>query len=237
MKTSKPFSTVSYNTPEYLTARLDELIQSRKIEFYAFIEHLPESDETKFHKHLLIIPNGRIDTDQIQDHLTELDPEKPDKPLGCIMCRPSKFGDWYLYVLHDKGYLAQKGQTREYHYTPDEITVSDKDYFNELRHTIDYSPYTRFTQIRQFAEDGVAFSELVHMGLIPPQQVYAYEKTYSTLLQYNGTFRNGRDGHDDEQPNMPTLAGHDGNEHVIRQSSRADGHEDGVTVRSVAADG
>ncbi len=237
MRTSKPFSTISYNSPDYLKAKLDELIESRKIEFYAFIEHIPEDDETKFHKHLLIIPNGTINTDQIQDHLTELDPEKPDKPLGCIMCRPSKFGDWYLYVLHDKGYLAQKGQTREYHYTPDEITVSDKDYFNELIHTIDYSPYTRFTQIRQFAEDGVAFSELVHMGLIPPQQVYAYEKTYNTLLQYNGTFRNGRNGHEDEQPNTPTRARRDGYEDGTPSYTGADSNEDGATVISVAPDG
>lgn len=234
MKTSKPFSTISYNTPEYLTARLDELISSRKIEFYAFIEHLPETDETKLHKHLLIVPNGRIDTDQIQDHLTELDPEKPDKPLGCIMCRPSKFGDWFLYVLHDSGYLAQKGQTREYHYEPDEIIVSDTDYFNELRHTIDYTPYTRFTQIRQYADDGIAFHELVRMGLIPPQQVYAYEKTYSMLLQHNATFRNGRDGHDDAEPNKQTLARHDGDEHGTTPYAGADGNEHGAIVRSVA---
>lgn len=195
MKTSKPFSTISYNTREYLIAKLDELVQLRKIEFYAFIEHLPEEDETKQHKHLLIIPNGSINTDQVQDYLTELDPEKPDKPLGCIMCRSSKFGDWYLYALHDTGYLAQKGQVRKYHYTFNEIIVSDKDYFNELRHTIDYTPYTRFTQIREFAEAGVAFSELVHMGLIPPQQVYAYEKTYSMLMEH-ALFRNGKDGHE-----------------------------------------
>lgn len=234
MRTSKPFSTISYNTPEYLTEKLDELIETRKIEFYAFIEHLPEDDETKFHKHLFIIPNGSINTDQIQDYLTELDPEKPDKPLGCIMCRPSKFGDWYLYVLHDTGYLAQKGQSRTYHYTPDEITVSDKDYFNELRHTIDYTPYTRFTQIRQYAEDGIAFAELVRMGLIPPQQVYAYEKTYNMLLQFSGTFRNGKDGHDDAEPNKPTLARHDGDEHDTTPYAGADGNEHGAIVRSVA---
>lgn len=234
MRTSKPFSTISYNTAKYLTAKLDELIETRKIEFYAFIEHLPEDDETKKHKHLLIIPNGAIDTDQIQDYLTELDPDKPDKPLGCIMCRSSKFGDWYLYVLHDEGYLAQKGQSRTYHYKPDEITVSDKDYFNELRHTIDYTPYNRFAQIRQFAEDGIAFCELVHMGLIPPQQVYAYEKTYSMIAQHYGTFRNGRDGHDDAEPNTPTLARHDGDENESPHSCGAVGNENGATVRSVA---
>ena len=39
MRTSKPFSTISYNTEDYLTAKLDELVTTRKIEFYAFIEH------------------------------------------------------------------------------------------------------------------------------------------------------------------------------------------------------
>lgn len=203
MRTSKPFSTISYNTAEYLTAKLDELVKTRKIEFYAFIEHLPEEDETKFHKHLLIIPNGTINTDQVQDYLTEIDPENPDgKPLGCIMCRSSKFGDWYLYALHDKGYLAQRGQMRRYQYTPDEITVSDPDYLHELVHTIDYSPYTRFQRIRECAEDGIAFSQLVRDGLIPPQQVYAYEKTYNLLLHGN-TERNGRAGHEDAPESTP----------------------------------
>ena len=229
MRTSKPFSTISYNTDKFLKAMLDELIAKRKIEFYAFIEHLPEDDETKAHKHLLIVPNGAIDTDQVQEYLTELDPEKPDKPLGCIMFRSSKFGDWYLYVLHDTGYLAQKGQSRTFHYKPDEITVSDKDYFNELRHTIDYTPYNRFMQIRQFAEDGLAFAELVAMGIIPPQQVAGWEKTYNLLLSRN-TFRNGKDGHDDEEPITPTLAKHDENENGLTPFRRADVNENGAIV-------
>ena len=90
LSSSRSLSTISYNTEDYLTAKLDELVITRKIEFYAFIEHLPEDDETKKHKHLLIIPNGTINTDQVQDYLTELDPTKPDgKPLGCIMFRSS----------------------------------------------------------------------------------------------------------------------------------------------------
>lgn len=196
MRTSKPFSTISYNTDEYLTAKLDELMTKRKIEFYAFIEHLPEDDETKKHKHLLIIPNGTINTDQVQDYLTELDPTNLDgKPLGCIMFRSSKFGDWYLYALHDVGYLAQCGQSRKYHYTQADFKVSDSDYLRELTHTIDYSPYNRFTQIRQAAEDGIAFSQLVWQGLIPIQQYIAYERAYQSMLRTN-TYRNGNSGHD-----------------------------------------
>ena len=196
MRTSKPFSTISYNTEDYLTAKLDELVITRKIEFYAFIEHLPEDDETKKHKHLLIIPNGTINTDQVQDYLTELDPTKPDgKPLGCIMFRSSKFGDWYLYALHDVGYLAQRGQSRKYHYTQADFKVSDSDYLRELTHTIDYSPYNRFAQIRQAAEDGIAFQHLVWQGLIPIQQYIAYERAYECMLR-NNTYRNGNSGHD-----------------------------------------
>ena len=71
------------------------------------------------------------------------------------------------------------------------------------------------------------------MGLIPPQQVYAYEKIYNMLLQHNGTFRNGKDGHDDAEPNTPTLARHAGNERKIRQSSRAERNENGALVNSV----
>lgn len=185
MKTSKPFSTISYNTPSYLFSKLSELVQSRKIEFFSFIEHLPEDDEKKIHIHLFIIPNGRVDTDQIIDYLTEIDPEKPDKPLGCIMCRSSKFGDWYLYALHDRGYLAQRGQARKYSYQESEMQVSDTDYLRELIHTVDYSPYTRFLQIRQYAVEGIPFSDLVMQGLIPIQQTASYEKAYQLMCRYS----------------------------------------------------
>ena len=44
MKTSKPFSTISYNTADFLSVKLNDLVNRRKIAFWAYVEHLPEED-------------------------------------------------------------------------------------------------------------------------------------------------------------------------------------------------
>lgn len=194
MRTTKPFSTISYNTPTFLDVKLGELVSRRKIDFYAWIEHEPEEDEEKRHKHLLIIPNGQVDTDQIMDYLVELDPSKPDKPLKCICPRSSKFGDWYLYALHDTAYLSSKGQARTHHYTLQDFHNSDNDYFKDLIHTIDYSKITRFTVLQDAINSGISFKDLVRRGAVPIQQIYAFQRAYE-VLQEGSTDRNGRETH------------------------------------------
>ena len=54
MKTTKPISTISYNTPEFLENKLNELLANGLISFFAYILHEPEEDETKRH---LVYPN------------------------------------------------------------------------------------------------------------------------------------------------------------------------------------
>lgn len=193
MKTSKPFSTISYNSVDFLTVKLNDLINRRKIAFYAFIHHLPEEDEKKPHKHLFIVPNGQINTDEILDYLLEFDAKQPDKPLGCIPFHSSKFADWYLYAKHDKDYLASKGQTRKYHYEKDEFIVSDTDYFNEEIHCIDLSKLSKVKALRNAVENNVPFEHLLMNGQIPVQQVYAYKQAFDMIANYsNETNRNGR---------------------------------------------
>ncbi len=198
MKTSKPFATISYNTAPFLQRKLDDLIYTRKIEFYTFVHHFKEEDELKEHKHLYIVPNGQIDTDSVVNYLLEPDTENPlNKPLGCIRCKPSKFADWYLYGIHDIDYLASKGQARKYHYAIEDLITSDKDYLLEEVHTIDYSSLNRSKALKQAVEDGIDFSDLVAQGLIPIQQVYAYQQTYNILVQnrFNKLERNNRETH------------------------------------------
>ena len=161
MRTSKPCSTISYNTGEFLQRKLDDLIRRGFIDFYAFIEHLPEEDEEKKHKHLYLFPSKLVDTNQIRDELKEFDPNNPTKPLGCLPFQPSKFADWYLYIVHDSAYLTSKGQARKYHYTDEDIIASDSDFFNELRHTIDWSKINVLGQVVQAAESGISFAEYI----------------------------------------------------------------------------
>lgn len=168
MRTSKPFSTISYNSDTFLSLKLVELCKNGVIDFYAWIQHLPEIDETKTHKHLHIIPSKLIDTRQFQDYLYEIDSNNPLKPpLGCIVPRPSKWADWYFYALHDVAYLASKGQTRQYHYQKEEIKVSCNDYFAQLVHTIDYSKYALTARLLEQLKNGITAEYLITSGQIP----------------------------------------------------------------------
>lgn len=197
MKTSKAFSTISYNSEGFLVATLQRLVDTRKIDFFAFVEHFPEEDETKKHKHLYIVPNGKTDTDQVRTELLEVDISNPlAKPLGCMPCKSSKFADWYLYALHDSNYLASKGQSRKYHYSKGDFIVSDGDYFNEEIHTIDHTKYNRFNELKRALEDGRSFADVLASGIVPLQQTYAWEKAYGILAE-RGTNRGDRTGHEE----------------------------------------
>lgn len=201
MKTSKPFSTISYNTADFLYQKLSELVSRRQIDFFAWVLHYPEEDEAKEHKHLYIVPNGRIDTDQVLDYLLELDPKKPDKPLKCMRPHSSKFADWYLYALHDTAYLASKGQARKYHYTLSDVVSADKDYLLEEVHTIDFAKLNRFASLRDAALSGQRFEELLMSGAIPIQQTYAYRQAYDLMANYK-TDRAGRESHQKIDPEI-----------------------------------
>lgn len=184
-----------------MQTKLNDLVNRRKIAFYAFIEHLPEEDERKKHKHVLIIPNGQINTDQVYDFLLEIDPSYPDKPLGCTPFRSSKFSDWYLYAMHDRDYLASKGQSRKYFYKNEDFIVSDSDFFNEEIHTIDLSSLSKMKNLRNAVSSGVSFEQMVINGQIPIQQVYAYQRAYDLIQEYQKrTYRNNKTSHQAVDP-------------------------------------
>lgn len=183
MRTSRPFSTISYNTTSFLRARLDDLVSRSVLDFWVFVEHQPEVDETKPHKHLFCIPSRQIDTGAFSEHLKEILPSDPlSKPLGCMPCRASKFDDWYLYAIHDAAYLAGKGQSRRLHYTIDDFVSSCDDYFLELRHQIDYSRQNLQFKIAEAVYAGETFSSLVSSGLVPLTLIGQAEKFYSVLV-------------------------------------------------------
>lgn len=132
MLTSKPLATISYNSREYLKLVLNNLLEAKKIQFWAFIKHKKEEDEEKDHFHVYVEPCTRIDTNALKDCFKEVDSTNK-KPLGTLIWRYSQLTDWIYYGLHDSAYLMQKGETRKYHYTTDEIVCSD---YSELRNFI-----------------------------------------------------------------------------------------------------
>ena len=201
MITRSNISTISYNTDDFLIFKLNDMIKNHCIEFWAFINHIPEEDERKAHKHLFIIPSGTVDTFALSDILEEIDFTKPTMPpLGTIFWKHSKFVDWYQYSLHDIDYLASKGESRKYHYDKSEFIVSDSDYFNELIHSCDFSQYMKHKKLREAVQSDVSFRDLFANGFIPVQQIGQYNLAYNLLkygdMYYDKTDRNGRSGHE-----------------------------------------
>jgi len=201
MRTSKPFSMISYNTEAFLQEKLDELRQAGLIQFWAFIEHLPEEDEEKAHKHMYVIPARMIDTLRIEKALQEIDlNDLTAKPLGAIFPRPSKFDDWYLYALHDRRYLAYKGQKRKYHYNDKAFVVSCQDTFRELKNLIDYTEINRLSLILEKAENGESLASIIKTSNIPLQLIGQVRQLYDIIVGPFETYRNGRASHQKVDP-------------------------------------
>lgn len=195
MKTSKPFSTISYNSTEFLSVKLNDLVQRRVISFFAFVYHYKEEDEKKDHIHLIVFPNGQYQTDALQDYLLEPDlSDLTKKPLGIMPCQNSKWGDWYLYCSHDSAYLASKGQTRQYHYLEEDFVSSDEDYLHELIRTIDRTKYAKTQDFVDQVKKGVPLSEMLTKGQIPAPQFNQWRAMYD-YLKFGDTFRNDRVSH------------------------------------------
>lgn len=202
MKTTRPFSTISYNTAEFLCRKLDELVQKRILAFYCFVDHYPEDDELKRHKHLLCIPNGQVQTDSLTDLLQELDLTNPLlPPLGVKPWRSSRFDDWYLYASHDTAYLASKAQARKHHYQEADFVSSDSDYMHELICTIDRSKYAKTADFIAAIKRGVTLGEMIEKGQIPAPQFNQWSAMYAWYKQYE-LDRAGRETH------TPVLPGH-----------------------------
>jgi len=186
VNTSKPFSTISYNSKEFLILKLTELTRQHIISFWAFIPHKGEAEcdpttgeiiKDKDHIHLYVEPNKSINTDDFRSLLLEVDKKKKNKlPLGCLPCRSSKFDDFYLYGLHDPEYLACKYEVKEYHYQRDEFNTSDPDAFNNLIFDCYHSSkYVVNRNFINYLKHGGTVQALAHNGTITPQQAFAYK--------------------------------------------------------------
>lgn len=185
MRTTKPISTISFNTPDFLKIKLTELTDSGIISFWAFIRHQPEDDEggKKFHCHVYMEPSKLIQTDDIKSELKEFDPSNPEHPLGCIGCTFSKWGDWYLYALHDRRYLASKGESRRFDYSYSDIVCSDPDELLYKVRSIDMSSLSPYADMIDAMRQGLSWSDyfFLHAGSIPVRQAYIYEKVWYTV--------------------------------------------------------
>lgn len=101
--TTKPTSTISYNSEPFLSDLLRRYFNAGVLKDYRYIFHYGE-DGDKDHFHVWLEPNKRIDEALFRKEFDEFDPSS-DKPLGALPFRASKGDNWIMYVLHDDEYL------------------------------------------------------------------------------------------------------------------------------------
>lgn len=201
VRTTKPISTISFNSTAYLTLKLEEFRRAGRISFWALIPHKPEDDEAgkKPHHHVYVEPSKMLQTDDLKNDLKEFDPQRPDKPLGCLTFTSSKFDHWYLYALHDPRYLASKGQERKFHYEHDDIASSDEDDLLYKARMIDVLSLSPYADMQDAILHGVTWDQYFSRGTVPIPQIRQFQEAWYTLTRsiFGGsmTNRNGREGH------------------------------------------
>lgn len=195
VRTTKPISTISFNTADYLAIKLTELTKAKIITFWAFMQHLPEDDEggKKEHIHLYVEPSKMVQTDDIRIEFRQVVPNQ-DGLLGCLPFKSSNFGNWYLYSLHDPAYLASKGQSRKYHYKHEQFITNDPDNLTFLARSIDMINISPYQAIIDAQGQGLTFAEYFARGTVPLPQLALFERAWR-LLEHNATYRNGHDNH------------------------------------------
>lgn len=184
MRTTKPISTISFNSPAYLEHKLTELAKAGLLSFWCFVQHLPEDDESgkKEHMHVFIEPSKMVQTDELRESLKEFDPLKPDKPLGCLSFRTSKFADWYMYALHDEVYLSQHDLERLYHYGYDDVQASDPDDLLFRVRTINRLEVSPYKAMQEAYKHGMTMSEYFAKGNVPFAMVRNFERAWALMV-------------------------------------------------------
>ena len=189
VKTTKPISTISYNTLGFLALKLEELRKAKILAFWVLIQHKGEKNDEcqgKDHIHLFMIPAKSVQTVDIEQCFIEPVPDK--KPLKTTMIRSSKFDDWALYVLHNRQYLALKGLVRQFEYQYADFITPDEDTLEELYGFIDFSVLSPIQKVIEAVDSGLTWNEFVRSGVFPVQQINAYLTAWNSLQPFNNMF-------------------------------------------------
>lgn len=187
MNTTRPISSISYNSSAFLIQQLNTLISLGIISYYEFIEHFPDEDDKKKHIHLICFPAKRINLTAFGDYFIEKDINNY-KPLKCMPFRVSDYGNWYWYSIHNKDYLKSKLLTRNCFYNDINIISSDNDFHRQL---VIENPLINFSKmsdmmLREYVcecvNNGVTLHSVLSSGLVP------LGKTQSVITLYNALF-------------------------------------------------
>lgn len=176
MNTTKPFSTISYNSKIFLRSKLNELLENKIINEWYFIHHKGETDwftneREKDHFHVYMSPCHKVDCDALRELFQEIDPTC-DKPLGCMPFQPSKIDDWIMYGIHDEHYLNTKGEVKEFSYSWKDIVGYDDE---AIKRAVKHASAWAYKEVRK--RERVASTGLLKSfndGIISTREVMGY---------------------------------------------------------------
>lgn len=183
MQTRKPISTISYNTDEFLNGKLREWKNSGLISYAMYINHEPDVDDKKPHKHVYIVPSRQIQTDDLEKDSCEIDKNKPDKPLKFMLMRSSKESDWILYGIHDRIYLQKKGLVRKTHYKFTDIVSTDDDTLQDMiTRAKEEMMIALELRLMAFIEQGMTWGQICKTGVIPLKSLFGAKLFYDGVV-------------------------------------------------------
>ena len=203
MKTTKPISSISWNSIQYLVDRLEELRKAHLIAFWVLIQHHAEEDEKKDHIHFYVEPNRSIDTEVLRENFIELVPNS--KPLGVNKFEKSNFQNWLWYSIHDKAYLFSKGETRKYNYSiSDLISSNDED----LRQRIQENPRpeSEYSKVEELIALGLSDEEIAQAMNVPIFRMVFFCQAVQKIRTLGLTYRADRQATAEDSQGTESIA-------------------------------
>lgn len=182
MRTSKPVSTISYNTDEFLRKKIEYWKNIGWIEYGMWIRHEPEEDEKKSHCHVFLKPAKLIQTTDLEDGSLEIDPQNPEKPFKMVSFRVSKESDWLMYAIHDKAYLFEKGLERVHTYSFSDVETTCEDTLNDIiAHMTDDRKGRLEYRISDCIARGMSWQQIITSGIVPIRQMGGARIMYQAI--------------------------------------------------------
>lgn len=178
MKTTCPISTINYNSPEHLSRKLNELVNSGAIDFWAFVPHKPEEEGEKPHNHVFIQPGSQLDSHKLTTFIgVEV---LPDGSLvsNSSLWKKSKFEPWYLYSIHDPLFLESKGESRRFSYSKSDVWTSSPGDLDSLVREINFRPVLSQELLEYFALHSTPWADIVLSARVNPAQYMQWRAMY-----------------------------------------------------------
>lgn len=182
MNTRRVISNITFNSLDFFGSVCDSLVSDNIVEWVYWIQHRPDTDDTKIHIHFVLQPSKTISTDSLRKRFLEVDINNslPIMPLSKWYFTTS-IDDWILYCLHDVDYLRFKGLTRNVHYDYSDFHATDLDSFHHDFCNINRSRFGTLSALNNAITSNLPFASLVQNGLVPINLRAQYEAQYRAL--------------------------------------------------------